>query len=225
MIAKSGNKAVLAFTEGKAKKTPNTVSTGNQLFLFGNLIAEWRADGLYISNGGYHHYDKHGNDIAASATTKKRLNDLPNVRVTQAKCKLYQNGTEWDGSWIKVEGVTPPKINPAYIGDVFSTQERYVRTDGWRGYSEPIYAVAGANDTGTWSDSPCPSNVREAELNALAQYLSEHGVPTQQVVCQSSNVFCVHVYLIAKIKDVERARVLVQTYLDYHDTRLLYKVA
>ena len=108
---------------------------------------------------------------------------------------------------------------------MFSTQEKYVRIDGWRGYSEPVYAVAGANDTGTWSDSPCPSNVREAELADVAKYLKEHGVPTKQVVCESSNVFCVHVYLIAKIKDVKRARGLVGEYLNDHNTRLLYKVA
>jgi hypothetical protein len=40
-----------------------------------------------------------------------------------------------------------------------STKTEYISTDGWRGYVQPINAVAGANYTGTSSDSPYPSHV------------------------------------------------------------------
>lgn len=31
-----------------------------------------------------------------------------------------------------------------------STKTIYIPTDGWRGIIQPINAVGGANDTGTW---------------------------------------------------------------------------
>jgi len=40
-----------------------------------------------------------------------------------------------------------------------STKSRWVSTDGWRGYSEPINGIGGCNHTGSWSDSPCPTHV------------------------------------------------------------------
>ena len=48
-----------------------------------------------------------------------------------------------------------------------SKKTRWVSTDGWRGYYEPINAVAGANNTGSWDDSPCPSHVCESEINGF----------------------------------------------------------
>ncbi len=224
MISKSGNEAVKSFIKGQAKKTPNTVSTGKELFLFGNKIAEYREDGLYISNGGYTVYTRNGNEIVASSTTKTRLNDLPFVSVGQAKGVIYLNGKEWNGEWIKIEGAIVPAFDPEKVGDVFSTETRYVATDGWRGYSEPKYAVVGANDTGMSSDSPCPSNVREEELKAIASVLKSAGIETKQIVTESSNVFCVHVYLLAKIKFVQQARDIVKHYLDNTETRLSYVV-
>ena len=38
---------------------------------------------------------------------------------------------------------------------------------------QPIYAVAGANDTGTWEDSPAPSYEVNDELKALQKHLKE----------------------------------------------------
>ena len=38
---------------------------------------------------------------------------------------------------------------------------KYVKTDGWRGRLEPINAICGSNDTGNYSDSPCPSDIRK----------------------------------------------------------------
>ena len=47
---------------------------------------------------------------------------------------------------------------------------RYHRIDGWRGFWIPGTAVAGVSDTGTWSDSPCPTPAVKAELRALAEH-------------------------------------------------------
>lgn len=220
-MAINSDDVVRFFQQGKPRKYKATQSTGDALFFHGNKIAEYRSDGLYISNGGYE-----GNKgETGSKTTKERLNTLDGVYISQKNYKWFLSGVEWDGEWIKVEGAIVPAIDKSKAGDVFSAQLRYIHTDGWRGYEEPIYAVVGANDTGMYSDSPCPSNVREEELKAIANVLNSAGIPTKEVVTQSSNVFCVHVYLIAKIKQVQQARDIVKHYLENTETRLSYLVS
>jgi hypothetical protein len=230
MYSRNQNSAVEAFAEGKAKKNGAVISTGKQLFYHGNLIAEWKNGGLYISNGGYVTYSKYnGTEIAGSMTTKKYLNGLPSVSINQAKCKWFLNGKEWGGEWVRVKGAKAPAIDPdtnTKKYNVFSTETRYVKTDGWRGYSEPKYAVCGANDTGMFEDSPCPSNVREKELNEAKAYLESRGIKTQEQVCETSNVFCVHVYLLAPVHRIEDARKIFAEYYERvkDNTRLLYAV-
>ena len=222
MIARSNNKAVFAFMKGEEFSTPNTVSTGNELFLFGNKIAKWEDGKLFISGGGYSVYTRNGNEVKLSATTKTRLNDIPGVSIGQQKGVIYLNGDAWDGEFIEIPNAVAPTISAK--GDIYSMAKTYKKTDGWRGYEEPIYAIVGANDTGSYSDSPCPSDVRERELTAIKNLLLKSGIKTKQLVCQSSNVFCVHVYLVPKIKDVERGREIVKEYLDSNETRLSYLV-
>jgi len=79
----------------------------------------------------------------------------------------------------------------------YSKKMKYVKTDAWRGYEEPVYAVAGVNDTGMWSDSPSPSNVTGGELKDFQKELKQMGVPTKVVTGKTSNVFAVNNYLVA----------------------------
>ena len=51
-----------AFKEKKAKKLSNTESTGKELVLFGNTIAEWRNNDIWITSANW-----------KTATTKDRL--------------------------------------------------------------------------------------------------------------------------------------------------------
>lgn len=213
------------FAEGRAKQQGVNQSTGEALYYHGNKIAEWRKDGLYISNGGYVTYSRKGNEIPGSKTTKDKLNALPGVRIWQANCKWYLNGKEWDGSWIKVEGVPIPKIDMAGAGNLYLMGMAYKSTDGWRGYEQPIYACAGANDTGMWSDSPCRSDIAEQELKDLTSALLKEGIKTKRMVCQTSNVFCVHHYLIPQLKNVDRARQVVKSFLENNKTHLAYLVS
>lgn len=101
-----------------------------------------------------------------------------------------------------------------------SRETKWVSTDGWRGYSEPIDAVIGANDTGAWDDSPCPTTVREAELQKAKDILEQHNIPFLEVVTESSNVFCMHVYLVTHPENKDRAKELVKPLID--DAQLLY---
>ena len=64
------------------------------LKLFGNAIAYQYNDPertLSVTNCGYE-----------TATTKERLNGLPNVKITQVKGKWFLNDVEWDGKLIDV---------------------------------------------------------------------------------------------------------------------------
>lgn len=103
-----------------------------------------------------------------------------------------------------------------------SLKKEWISTDAWRGFYRPINAVCGANDTGTWSDSPCPSNVRAEELRRAKKILRANNIPCKQSVCRSSNCFCVHVYLCVPPEDKDRAIGLLKPL--EHDTKLFYIV-
>lgn len=107
----------------------------------------------------------------------------------------------------------------------FTSLKKYIRLDGWRGYMQPVYAVAGANDTGMANDSPCPSNVCHNELKGVRSMLRKNGIKTRELVCESSNIFCIHRYVITKIEDFARAKTLMGEYFAKvkASTSLLYE--
>jgi hypothetical protein len=82
-----------AFNRRQRAGITNTTSTGDALYLFGNKIAEYREDGLWITDAGWN-----------TTTTRDRLNGLPNVSVNNKNFQLYLNGKEWDGSWVRIGG-------------------------------------------------------------------------------------------------------------------------
>lgn len=87
----------------------------------------------------------------------------------------------------------------------FSKKLEWVSTDGWRGHEKPVYAIAGASDTGEWSDSPCPTHVVTSELHDLKEHLKEQGIKFREIVTKSSNVFCVKRWIISTIEDFDKA--------------------
>jgi hypothetical protein len=210
-MRKVTQETVNAFIQGMPKKVGNTRTNGKQLFLHGNLISEHRADGLYVSNAGWN-----------SRTTKERLNALPNVSIQQKKNQWYLNGESWDGQWAKVNSNPPPVVDEDKAGSMMDDSTTWVKTDGWRGYQKPTWGVAGVNDTGGWSDSPCPTHIAEAELGAIATILKASRIPHKKVTLETSNVFCVHHYLIVPPKFFELGKSLVLDYLEKSSTRLLY---
>lgn len=208
---KTTEQTCYAFERGSVKRVGNTFTDGKRLYLFDNLIAEHRQDGLYISNAGWQ-----------SKTTKERLNGLTGVSISQSKGKWYLNGKEWDGQWTRVNTNQPPAVDEKAAGESWNYSKGWKSTDGWRGYEQPTYAVCGANDTGMWSDSPCRSDVAERELKAAKAALSKAGIPTKLMTCESSNVFCVHHYLIVRPKDKQKADETIEAHLETADTSLLY---
>lgn len=208
----SATLVVNAFLQGKAKNSTNTKTNGQWLSLFNNIIAEHRSDGMYVTNCGWF-----------TKTTAERLRRLPDVSLVIRKKKWYLNDVEWDGGWVKVNSdPIPSGFDPVAAAKQFDLSQAWVSTDGWRGYNEPKYAVAGANDTGGWDDSPCPSHVATAELDAIKKALGK--IPHKEVVCDTSNVFCVHRYIVVPPFYVEQADAIVKGYIADNDTSLLYSV-
>jgi hypothetical protein len=186
---------------------------GSHMSLFGNKIAWVTLKGeLWLDSCGW-----------VSKTTRDRLSAVLGGGLSIKKKEYILNGEAWDGKPTMVR-VQVEKPNPSAKCKTFIETTSWVSRDAWRGANVPTFAVAGANDTGTWDDSPCPTPVATKELSELASYLKSYGIPTKEMVCESSNVFCALRYLITYPSDVELARGLVETYLEKNETQLLYLV-
>ena len=90
-----------------------------------------------------------------------------------------------------------------------NTKTKYIKTDGWRGYRQPINAICGANNTGNWSDSPCPENVCLSELDQAKKILMKNQIPYKLVWCETSNVFCMHGYIVVPGRQKRKAKKLI----------------
>lgn len=106
----------------------------------------------------------------------------------------------------------------------FSTRKKYVRTDGWRGYFEPVYAIAGYNDTGSADDSPCRTVTGQREAARLKAFLKSKGIHFKTITCLTTNVCCIHHYIIAPIEQYEAGKIISKQWcVENHDsTSLIY---
>ena len=179
------NAVIQSFLEGKKKKQGNGQTDGRSLYLFGNLIAEHREDGLYVTNAGW-----------PTRTTNKWLNMLPDVSVSMKRKEPYLNGNQWDGTFQKVN--SNPMPDAPHAGMCFDESQEYVRLDPWRGYAKPKYSVHCEPDTGQWDDSPYPNATQNIKAKLLE--LKAQGIPTKVVTLETSNVFCVNHFIIVPPK-------------------------
>jgi hypothetical protein len=115
-----------------------------------------------------------------------------------------------------------PIVKELVMGKYISTKTKYVSTGGYRGYVEPINAVAGANDTGTWSDSPCNSNICEKEIKEYRTILRKNKIQSRTMSCQTSNIFCIHRYVLVHPDDRAKALELAKEHQE--NTKLFYAV-
>jgi len=91
---------------------------------------------------------------------------------------------------------------------------RYHRIDGWRGFYIPGTAVAGASDTGGFSDSPCPTNEVKAEIARFQrECLRPHGIKSKTRFGESSNIFCGKRWVCVAPEDFEKAQELALAWL------------
>lgn len=104
---------------------------------------------------------------------------------------------------------------PQNIGTLTNPKRRYNKIDGWRGYWVPALAVAGVSDTGTYADSPCPSNEVNLELCRLRQeVLRPAGIKSRTRWGNSSNLFCSKRWLVVSQVDFAKAATLVSAWLE-----------
>ena len=88
------------FNKKIKRSVGNTRSTGDRLYLHGNLIAEHRVDGVWITNAGW-----------PTPTTKDRLNAINEVSIHQKNYGWYLNGNPWDGEWVRIGSTKQSKSN------------------------------------------------------------------------------------------------------------------
>ena len=174
-----------AFLQGKKKKQGNVQTDGRHFYLFGNLIAEHREDGLHVSNAGW-----------PTRTTNRWLNRFPNTSVNMKKGQPFLNGELWDGEMTKVNDNAQPEAKN--VGELFDMTQEYRRLDGWRGYARPVYSVHMEPDTGGWDDSPYPN--AERNIKTKVAELKAMGIPTKVLTLETSNVFCVNHFIIVPPK-------------------------
>lgn len=210
-------KAADALLNYRKLSTPNTQvwqdHEGSHMAIFNNKIAWVTPSGeLWIDACGW-----------VSKTTRDRLNEVVGGGLSISKKQYILNGEVWDGKprLIRTQVEKPPM---GVKTGMFIETTYWERFDAWRGANRPEYAVVGANDTGTWDDSPCPTPVATKELSDIASMLSSKGIKTKEMVLEGSNVFCAHRYLITYPEDAPLARVLVEGYLEANNTRLTYLV-
>jgi hypothetical protein len=107
----------------------------------------------------------------------------------------------------------------------FSTRTKVTdKGDAWgRGRVEqPVYAVAGANDTGTWKDSPNNSYKVNDELKDVQKYLAEKGIKSKIVNQQSSNAFMVRRWIIVEEDKYAEGKKLADEYFKENQTKTEY---
>ena len=88
-----------AFLNKKDKKVNNTESLGGMLFLFGNKIAEWRNNDIWVTTCGW-----------KTATTRDRL-QLLGANLKVRKGIWYLNDSEWDGEFVNINTYKKEIIN------------------------------------------------------------------------------------------------------------------
>lgn len=90
-MKKITKEVVGAFLERRRCSKSNTSTDGDSLYLFGNRIAWWDLNGIWIDTCGW-----------GSNTTKERLNAIPGVKIVQRNYAWYLNGKAWDGRAIRI---------------------------------------------------------------------------------------------------------------------------
>lgn len=116
-------------------------------------------------------------------------------------------------------------VNYTYLGKTegFNIKQKWVSTDVWRGYDQPIYAIAGVNDTGEWSDSPSRGSETIPQLKTLQKELKKQGIQTKKITSRTSNIFARNHFLIAKPSQYEKAKKITQEFIKNKNPPDLYE--
>ena len=169
-----------AFRVGVSLRIDNSYTDGTSLFLFGNKIAEYRNNGLWITNAGWQ-----------SRTTMERLNGIAGVMVIQRNHQWYLNGEAWDGNWIHVSSmrqeVMPSESNEDEYVDFDMTFEWISR----EGYSKPCYAVFHTTN--------------QSELDPVEKALNDNGIKTRRAESDTNGVYKINYFIVVLPTDYKKS--------------------
>jgi hypothetical protein len=175
-------KIVSAFLRTEYRRVGNTWTDGRSIWLFGNKIAEFRNDGLWITNAGW-----------PSPTTKERLNGIPDVSIVQRRGTWFLNGREWNGGWVNLgswnDGIEYVDGEPV----VQDNEPDFDLSSVWvpeGGYSKPIYSVWHSNDLGT---------LVPIEISLMAL-----GVPFRRWESDTDGVYRPNYFVVVRPEDFNR---------------------
>ncbi len=173
---------VHAFQGRYELRIDNSRTDGTSLWLFGNKIAEWREDGLWITNAGWD-----------SRTTNERLNGLSGVHVTKRRGELFLNGFHWDGAWTHVDTWNQGGIAYAPESVPEENEQEFDVTSEWtnEGYSRPLYSIY--------------HTLVEGNLAQVEQVLSEAGIPSRRMESDTEGVYRPNYFIVVRPEDVVRA--------------------
>jgi len=183
-------KIVSAFERREALKIDNSRTDGTSLWLFENKIAEWRTDGLWISNAGW-----------KSNTTKERLNGLTGVGISSVRGKWFLNNVEWNGQWVNVDDFS--FVDPYYIAvenvavraepePVFDITSEWMSS----GYSRPVYSVFHTNI--------------ESELEAIELKLTEAGIPSRRMESDTVGKYQPNYFVVVRPQDLKNSLIIIK---------------
>jgi len=175
---------VQAFESRNSLRIDNSRTDGQSLWLFNNRIADWRSDGLWITNSGW-----------TSATTKERLNGLTGVHIQQVRGNWFLNGRAWDGEWINVDawngGIT--YVNEASPREAVVQEPEFDVTSEWmrEGYSRPVYSVY--------------HTLVESILEEVEQMLNGEEIPTRRMQSDTEGMYQPNYFIVVRPDDKEKA--------------------
>lgn len=181
-------KIVWAFERRQTLRIDNSRTDGQSLWLFGNKIAEWRGDGLWITNAGWD-----------SRTTYERLNGLTGVHVRKQRGSLLLNNLYWDGRWTHVD-TWNNMGGIAYEPETQTEQEdegfEFDLTSEWveEGYSRPVYSVFHSVDV--------------SSLEEFEQMLEQEGIPSRRMESDTAGVYRPNHFIVVRPEDFEDAKEL-----------------
>ena len=176
---------VRAFENRQSLKIDNSRTDGTSLWLFGNRIAEWRGDGLWITNAGWD-----------SRTTNERLNGLTGVHVRKQRGSLLLNNLYWDGRWTHVDtwnNMGGIAYEPDSVAEENVPEIEFDVTSEWMeaGYSRPLYSIY--------------HTLVEGDLEAVEQVLNEGGIPNRRMESDTTGVYQPNYFIVVRPEDVVRA--------------------
>jgi hypothetical protein len=189
---KTTRKIVDAFQSRRSLRIANSYTDGQCVWLFGNMIAEWRDGDLWITNAGW-----------KSKTTKERLNGLDGVSIAQHRGEWYLNGHLWGGNWTNVQSWNTvherqePEVGMTWQEAIESPRAQreaeFNVTSEWmdEGYSKPVYSVYHTND--------------ESSRTMMVDKLISNGIPYKLMESDTVGVYKPNYFIVVRPKDYKQS--------------------